>query len=53
VVVHSLETLALRMREHCANAAEVALHLQRHPEVLRVIRASERTGNRPGVRRST
>jgi len=35
--IQGLETLALRMREHCRNAAEVALHLQRHPEVLRVI----------------
>jgi O-acetylhomoserine (thiol)-lyase len=35
--IQGLETLALRMREHCANAAEVALHLQRHPEVSRVI----------------
>ena len=25
------------MREHCRNAAEVALYLQRHPEVARVI----------------
>jgi O-acetylhomoserine (thiol)-lyase len=35
--IQGLETLALRMREHCSNAAEVALHLQRHPEVSRVI----------------
>jgi len=35
--IQGMETLALRMREHCANAAEVALHLQRHPEVSRVI----------------
>jgi O-acetylhomoserine (thiol)-lyase len=27
------------MREHCRNAAEVALHLQRHPAVSRVIYA--------------
>jgi O-acetylhomoserine (thiol)-lyase len=35
--IQGLETLPLRMREHCRNAAEVALHLQRHPQVARVI----------------
>jgi O-acetylhomoserine (thiol)-lyase len=35
--IQGLETLPLRMREHCRNAAEVALHLQRHREVVRVI----------------
>jgi O-acetylhomoserine (thiol)-lyase len=35
--IQGLETLPLRMREHCRNAAEVALHLQRHPQVVRVI----------------
>ena len=29
--IQGLETLPLRMREHCRNAAAVALHLQRHP----------------------
>jgi O-acetylhomoserine (thiol)-lyase len=37
--IQGLETLPLRMREHCRNAAEVALYLQRHPEVTRVIYA--------------
>ena len=37
--IQGLETLPLRMREHCRNAAEVALYLQRHPEVARVIYA--------------
>jgi O-acetylhomoserine (thiol)-lyase len=37
--IQGLETLPLRMREHCHNAAEVALYLQRHPEVGRVIYA--------------
>ena len=37
--IQGLETLPLRMREHCRNAAEVALHLQRHPAVARVIYA--------------
>jgi O-acetylhomoserine (thiol)-lyase len=37
--IQGLETLPLRMREHCRNAAEVALHLLRHPAVARVIYA--------------
>jgi O-acetylhomoserine (thiol)-lyase len=37
--IQGLETLPLRMREHCRNAAEVALYLQRHPAVTRVIHA--------------
>ena len=37
--IQGLETLPLRMREHCRNAGEVALHLQRHPAVARVIYA--------------
>jgi O-acetylhomoserine (thiol)-lyase len=35
--IQGLETLPLRMREHCRNAAEVALHLQRHRQIARVI----------------
>jgi O-acetylhomoserine (thiol)-lyase len=35
--IQGLETLPLRMREHCRNAAQVALHLHRRPEVARVI----------------
>jgi O-acetylhomoserine (thiol)-lyase len=35
--IQGLETLPLRMREHCRNAAEVAHYLQRHPEIARVI----------------
>lgn len=37
--IQGLETLPLRMREHCRNAGDVALHLQRHPAVTRVIYA--------------
>jgi O-acetylhomoserine (thiol)-lyase len=37
--IQGLETLPLRMREHCRNAGEVALYLQRHPAVSRVIYA--------------
>jgi O-acetylhomoserine (thiol)-lyase len=35
--IQGLETLPLRMREHCRNAADVALYLQRHRQVARVI----------------
>jgi O-acetylhomoserine (thiol)-lyase len=35
--IQGLETLPLRMREHCSNAGVVALHLMRHPAVARVI----------------
>jgi O-acetylhomoserine (thiol)-lyase len=35
--IQGLETLPLRMREHCRNAGAVALHLQQRPEVARVI----------------
>jgi O-acetylhomoserine (thiol)-lyase len=34
--IQGTETLPLRMREHCHNAAEVALYLQQHPEVAQV-----------------
>jgi O-acetylhomoserine (thiol)-lyase len=37
--IQGLETLALRMREHCANAAKVADFLASHPAVTRVIYA--------------
>jgi O-acetylhomoserine (thiol)-lyase len=35
--IQGLETLPLRMREHCRNAAAVANHLKRHRDVARVI----------------
>ena len=35
--IQGLETLPLRMREHCRNGGAVALHLQKHPQVARVI----------------
>jgi O-acetylhomoserine (thiol)-lyase len=37
--IQGLETLPLRMREHCRNALSVARHLKRHPAVQRVIYA--------------
>jgi cystathionine gamma-lyase len=36
LALRGLKTLALRMERHCANALAVALHLSRHPRVLRV-----------------
>ena len=32
-IMQGLETLALRMERHCANALQVAGHLQKHPQV--------------------
>jgi O-acetylhomoserine (thiol)-lyase len=51
--IQGLETLPLRMREHCRNAAEVALHLQRHPEVIHVIFAGLHEGAEQRRRAST
>lgn len=36
VLSKSLETLAVRMERHCANALALAQHLEKHPEVERV-----------------
>ena len=36
LVTRGLKTLALRMREHCDNAAAIATWLERHPKVRRV-----------------
>jgi O-acetylhomoserine (thiol)-lyase len=35
--IQGLETLALRMRQHCANASAVAAYLSKHPKVTQVI----------------
>jgi O-acetylhomoserine (thiol)-lyase len=35
--IQGLETLPLRMRQHCANAVAVSEHLKKHPKVTRVI----------------
>jgi len=35
--IQGLETLPLRIRQHCANANLVAAHLSKHPKVQRVI----------------
>jgi O-acetylhomoserine (thiol)-lyase len=37
--IQGLETLPLRMREHCRNGGAVALYLQKHPQVSRIIYA--------------
>jgi O-acetylhomoserine (thiol)-lyase len=35
--IQGLETLPLRMRQHCANASAVAAYLSRHPKVAKII----------------
>ncbi len=42
--IQGLETLPLRMREHCRNAQAVAEALSRHPKVTKVIHPSQQTG---------
>jgi O-acetylhomoserine (thiol)-lyase len=42
--IQGLETVALRMRQHCANAAAVAEHLSKHPKVTNVIYPSVMKG---------
>jgi len=42
--LQGIETVALRMRQHCANATAVAEHLARHPKVTRVIHPSQQKG---------
>ncbi len=42
--IQGLETLPLRMREHCANAAALAEHLSGHPDVERVIYPGQMEG---------
>ncbi|MDF1791689.1 MAG: PLP-dependent transferase [Thalassobaculaceae bacterium] len=42
--LQGLETLTLRMREHCRNADAVALFLADHPSVGRVVHPSQFTG---------
>jgi O-acetylhomoserine (thiol)-lyase len=42
--IQGLETLPLRMRAHCANAAAVVKFLSEHPKVTRVIYPNQMTG---------
>ncbi len=44
--IQGLETLPLRMREHCRNAAAVADYLAGHPMVTRVIFPGRQTGEK-------
>jgi O-acetylhomoserine (thiol)-lyase len=37
LIIQGLETLPLRIREHCRNAQAVAEHLKKHPAVTKVI----------------
>ncbi len=43
-VIQGLETLPLRMREHCRNAQGVADFLKGHPAVAKVIHPSQQSG---------
>ena len=42
--IQGLETVALRMRQHCSNAVVVANHLAKHPKVTKVIFPGLMTG---------
>ncbi len=42
--VQGLETVALRMREHCTNAAAVAKYLASHPKIAKIIFPGAMTG---------
>ena len=42
--IQGLETLPLRMRQHCSNATAVAKYLKEHPKVSKVIHPSLTTG---------
>ena len=44
LTIQGLETLPLRMREHCRNASAVADYLAGHPEVARVIHPAHHKG---------
>ena len=43
-MIQGIETVALRMERHCANAVSVAEHLAQHPAVVRVIHPSQQEG---------
>jgi O-acetylhomoserine (thiol)-lyase len=44
MLIQGLETVALRMRQHCANAAAVANYLATHPKVIKTIFPGLMTG---------
>ncbi|PHS79554.1 MAG: O-acetylhomoserine aminocarboxypropyltransferase [Rhodospirillaceae bacterium] len=43
-IIQGMETLPLRMREHCANASKVADFLAKHADVTKVIYPSQQDG---------
>jgi O-acetylhomoserine (thiol)-lyase len=43
-LIQGIETVALRMERHCANAQRVADHLAKHPAVRHVIHPSQQSG---------
>jgi len=43
-IIQGLETVALRMKQHCSNAAKVVEYLKKHKEVTRVIYPTEHEG---------
>ncbi|HEY9080985.1 O-acetylhomoserine aminocarboxypropyltransferase/cysteine synthase family protein [Magnetovibrio sp.] len=43
-IIQGMETLPLRMRAHCENAAKVADYLSKHPDVTKVIYPSLQSG---------
>ena len=47
LVLRGIKTLALRMRQHCLNAMEVAAVLERHPRVERVFYPGPADASRP------
>src|ERR1700730_12953191 len=42
--IQGLETVALRMRQHCSNAEAVAYYLAKHPKITRIIHPSVQSG---------
>ena len=44
LTIQGLETLPLRMRQHCENAIAVAKYLEKHPKVTRIIFPGAMTG---------
>ncbi|MFO0962468.1 MAG: PLP-dependent aspartate aminotransferase family protein [Phycisphaerales bacterium] len=37
LTLRGIKTLAVRMRQHCTSAAQIARHLEKHPKVARVV----------------
>jgi len=43
-IIQGLETLPLRMREHCVNATQVSEFLAKHPDVINVVYPGQQSG---------